>query len=135
MIRHVATKNLLVTVALVAVLITTSILYNEFGQQAGSRDENEVKVTQNIIGAIPESTTYRGNVPLGTTALSLLQQQAEVKIEGNSSIVEINGQLADQANRESWALYVNGKQADIAPEKYILQDSDIVEWKIIQTEL
>ena len=136
MLKQNFSGNFVVTLLLMAGLIGTSVVYSRFGPDvAGTNIAQEVRVTQTISGAKPESTTYKGKLEKVTTALELLQQQAEVKMKGTdveAFIIEINGRKADEAQREYWSMYVNGKPAEVGAGSYKLQDGDTIEWKIEQ---
>lgn len=83
---------------------------------------------------LPPATTFAtAAVSPGTTALDLMRQVAQIKTNGDgisAFVTEINGQTADESQKEFWAFYVNGKQAEVGAGSYVLKDKDQVEWKI-----
>ena len=38
--------------------------------------------------------------------------------------------MASSNDKEFWALYVNGKQAEVGAGTYIIKNNDTIEWRI-----
>lgn len=69
----------------------------------------------------------------GATELDLLKHNAVIKTKGegkNAFVLAINQREADMAKREFWALYVNGKQAQVGAGSYVLKNGDRVKWQV-----
>ena len=69
----------------------------------------------------------------GETALDLLKSTTQLKTQGtgtNAYVTSINGREAKNSNKEYWALYINGKLADVGAGSYTLKNNDKIEWKI-----
>lgn len=69
----------------------------------------------------------------GETALTLLQTTTKVQTKGegkNAYVTQIANIAADEAKKQFWAFYVNGKQAEVGAGSYVLQDGDKIEWKL-----
>lgn len=69
----------------------------------------------------------------GSTALQALYSSHTIKSKGigqNTFVTAIDGREADTDKREFWALYVNGKQAEVGAGIYIVKNNDKIEWKI-----
>ncbi|QQG40791.1 MAG: DUF4430 domain-containing protein [Candidatus Levyibacteriota bacterium] len=71
---------------------------------------------------------YQGKT--GKNAMQLLQEKSSVETATSGLIIAINGRRADNAKREYWAFYVNGKLATVGSSDYQTKDEDMIEWKI-----
>lgn len=77
---------------------------------------------------VAKSINYRGKS--GVDALTLLRQEAEVKLDRSNMVSSINGRKADVNKREYWSFFINGKMAEVGSAEYITIDTDMLEWKI-----
>lgn len=75
-----------------------------------------------------DSFTYQGRD--GVDALTLLEEQTEVKKAPSGFVIAINGREADEGKKEFWAFYVNGEQAQVGAADYETKDTDQIEWRI-----
>lgn len=69
----------------------------------------------------------------GETALDLLKSTATVTMKGeqkNAFVTGIDGRIADEAKKEYWSLYINGKPATVGAGSYTLRSNDVILWKI-----
>ena len=70
----------------------------------------------------------------GPSALqSLASSSSKITVKGekeNAFITAINGRMASSNDKEFWALYVNGKQAEVGAGTYIIKNNDTIEWRI-----
>lgn len=67
------------------------------------------------------------------TALEFTKEKTKVVTKGegvNAYVIEINGRKANDLNKEFWAFYVNGKQAEVGAGSYQLEEGDKIEWKL-----
>lgn len=67
------------------------------------------------------------------TALEFTKEKAKIVTKGESAnayVIEINGRKANDLNKEFWAFYVNGKQAEVGAGSYRLKEGDKIKWKI-----
>ena len=96
------------------------------------KQTNRISVVQQFNGndtVIP----MQYEVGAGTTALDLLKQSTKVTTKGegeNAFVVEINGRKADDAKKEFWSFYINGKMSAVGAGGYLLKNGDKIEWKI-----
>ncbi|MCX6732061.1 MAG: DUF4430 domain-containing protein [Candidatus Roizmanbacteria bacterium] len=70
---------------------------------------------------------------VGSTALQLLNSAHKVVTKGqkeNAFVTAIDGYTANSENKEFWAFYVNGKQAEVGAGSYVIKNHDTIEWKI-----
>lgn len=68
----------------------------------------------------------------GKDALSLLKENADIKVAKSGLITSINGREARESNHEFWAFYINSKMSQVGPAQYKTKDTDTIEWKIKQ---
>lgn len=93
-----------------------------------------IQVTQNVAssGSAPQKTEQIV-IEQGKTALDLLIKTHRVIMKGegiNAFITSIDGKIASDSKHEFWALYVNGKQAQVGAGSYYLKSKDTILWKI-----
>lgn len=92
----------------------------------------QISVSQLLPGK-NQSKYVSYKVSQGETALDLLKKNAQVQSKGegvNAYVDEINGVTAQDSKKEYWALYINGKLANVGAGSYYLKDSDKIEWEI-----
>jgi hypothetical protein len=77
-----------------------------------------------------QSNTFSYSGVTGKDALALLQEKTNVVQDKAGLVIAINGRKADNAKKEYWAFYVQGKMAQIGPKEYVTKDGDTIEWKI-----
>ena len=99
----------------------------------GTQEQKKQSITvqQKILDS--QSQTY--SIIQGKTALDLLKETTSVTTKGekqNAFVTIINTRAADSSKSEYWSLYVNKKQSMVGAGSYILQNNDIIEWKIEQ---
>lgn len=102
------------------------------GQSTDNSTNQETSPTSTStaeLEAAPQTVSYQGEE--GKTALSLLQDKAEVEMTGEGEmayVTKINGYTAK--DNEFWAFYVNGEQAQVGAGSYVTKTGDNIEWKI-----
>lgn len=80
-----------------------------------------------------KSSVKTAQIKMGSTALQLLSTTHSVIQKGqkeNAFVTSIDGRASSADNKEFWAFYVNGKQAEVGAGSYILKNNDTIEWKI-----
>lgn len=114
------------------VLFTLAFWYKPFSRPTTTEKKRvqakHITVTQTIQEAAETVT-----VEAGQTALDLIQKTAEVKVKGegkNAFVTAINNVEAQEAKKQFWAFYVNGKPAEVGAGSYVLKNGDIIEWKL-----
>lgn len=82
-----------------------------------------------------EFTEVEGDVSYdgqeGRTALELLQENAEVELEGEGEmafVTTINGVSAGE--NEFWAFYINGASAPMGAGSYVTSNDDRITWRL-----
>lgn len=78
-----------------------------------------------------QQVTYSGKD--GMTAMTLLEQNAEVEFSGTGEMSFVNGinsVVADATKNQYWAFSVNGEDANVGAGSYITKDTDIITWKL-----
>jgi hypothetical protein len=100
---------------------------------AQTEAQKEISVLHTIYFSAENATEEKIQVPEGATALDLLKQTNNLVVKGEGElafVTQIGSRKADDSKKEFWAFYVNGKQAEISPGSYQLQQGDHIEWKI-----
>lgn len=72
-------------------------------------------------------------IKVGSTALQLLKSTHTVLTKGekeNAFVTSIDGKNASADEKEFWAFYVNGEQAQVGAGSYFMKNNDTIEWKI-----
>lgn len=82
--------------------------------------------TTNTNIATTGAITYAGQD--GKNALELLQQKHSVDVSAQGFVNAIDGRKP--GDHEFWALYVNGKQAEVGAKEYVSKSNDAIEWKL-----
>ena len=116
--------------------------------------EDDDVVSMSFLGGKPDSISvflaldYEGDgvvdraphyeMDKGSTALDLLNQSAELTTEHaewGTLVVGIDGTVANWAEEQSWWMFqVNGEQANVSVEKYMLENGDIVSMSFVGAE-
>ncbi|MEI6533019.1 MAG: DUF4430 domain-containing protein [Candidatus Roizmanbacteria bacterium] len=108
------------------------ILNNNPSKQSITRIESKIEIRNRVI-IDKISKENKISVKDKTTALTVLQINNKVVMKGEKEmafVTGINNRLADDSKHEFWALYVNGKQAQVGAGSYIVKQGDTIEWKI-----
>ena len=89
---------------------------------------NTAKTTINkaINTAKQQAVSYTGQA--GKNALDLLKSGHAVDVSPEGFVNAIDG--VKPGDHQFWALYVNGKQAEVGAKDYITKKGDTVEWKL-----
>jgi len=64
----------------------------------------------------------------GQSALELLRADHRVEASEQGFVTAING--VKPGNKQFWAFYVNGKQAEVGAKDYQTKTSETIEWKL-----
>lgn len=126
-------KNIVVLGFVLILLGTAFIQYkNNLPQKSTVVPIQTISVKQviTINGRRNQSTTQ---VKPGLTALQLLKFAHKVDLKGEKEsafVTGIDGRVTSTVNKEFWAFYVNGKQAEVGVGSYLVKNNDTIEWKI-----
>lgn len=97
-------------------------------------EQEEHKVNIEIIHPTKESKKYIDvRFVEDQTVLDLTKKVVDIGAEGDGEmafVTSIDGTKADSKKREFWALYVNGKMAEVGAGSYKVQNGDAITWKI-----
>jgi hypothetical protein len=101
-------------------------------ESAQTKGSASPAASASVAASAAQTVSYAGAE--GKTALELLQANAknvQVKGEGaNAFVTGINGYTANDAKKEFWAFYVNGKTSDVGAGSYVTKAGDQIQWKI-----
>ena len=86
--------------------------------------DNANAANENVNAAA--SVAYAGQD--GKNALELLQAEHQVEASAEGFVNAIDG--VKPGEREFWAFYVNGKQAEVGAKDYQTKNNDRIEWKL-----
>jgi len=118
------------------VLIFLAVVAGYFFYQSKSLS-NKKSVVQKTVTVYLKVTGQRDfskqEIAVGKTALDLTKEKADIKTKGEGTsayVTEINGVMAQDAKKEYWAFYVNGKMATVGAGSYKLKSGDKIEWRI-----
>ena len=125
-------KNILITIFLIIFFSTAYIQFKNAFPIKKSVVISTVSVKQTILidGKQNQSPVQ---VKMGTTALQVLSSTHKVMVNGekeNAFVTTIDGRTASGADKEFWAFYINGKQAQVGAGSYSVRNNDTIEWKI-----
>ncbi len=127
----------IVVLALIGSLFTVQSFFTDRSPVAKEQITNEsIHYSQKISvpsGQKKEFNNLSADRKDNLTALSALKDVVAVQTNGkgiNAFITSIDNRKADDAKKEFWAFYVNGKQAELGAGSYIIKNNDKIEWKI-----
>lgn len=118
-----------ITIAVVAIGAISGAAYYCYQTQIDKNTTNNIEIKDEK-NYVKNEISYEGKA--NTTALSLLEKNAEIKTSGsgkNVFVTTINGITANPKN-QYWAFYINGKSATIGAGSYVTKDSDTITWKL-----
>lgn len=119
-------KKLIVLVVLVSAFLSLLVLIKP-------SSFNDISTKKNVVATVDPKArqntfVYQGKD--GIDALRLLKDKARIEESQSGFVVSINERKADQAKKEFWAFYINGKMAEVGAADYLTKDADLIEWKI-----
>lgn len=130
----ITTAFVIITMVASVWFINLQFLTREVPESHAEEIKEYVAVTEVIIESQQNRVSIgQKSMRVGSTALDLLKATTKVSMTGegvNAYVTAINGREASTPQREFWALYVNGKQADVGAGSYVLQEADSIEWKL-----
>lgn len=108
------------TIAILALGLTLT------GASCGLTTTVKKSVNSTINAAQAQAVSYTGQV--GKNALDLLSSGHTVDVSAQGFVNAIDG--VKPGDHQFWALYVNGKQAEVGAKDYITKAGDSIEWKL-----
>lgn len=121
--------------AVIIVILGVFFAINSAKTNPGSTTQETPATASSSIeteSAKPKTLAYRGQD--GKTALELLKGAASIETSGEGAmafVTTINDYKPD-INKEFWALYVNGKQAEVGAGSLSTKGTDMIEWRLEQ---
>lgn len=116
-------RSPLVAGIIIAIVIGLIATYSSLFSSTSSSNTSQ---TQNQT-ATKQSVSYAGKD--GVDALTLLKTTHQVDASDQGFVNAIDG--VKPADKQYWALYVNGQASDKGAKDTITKSTDTVEWKII----
>lgn len=133
-------KRASIIIALIVILTAASLWFASIrffdvpGENARADERAEVQVSETIVFADGQVRDIGiKTMKSGSTALDLLEATTRVEFDGaggSAYVTSIEGRTAQAEKREFWSFYLNGNQAEIGAGSYILQNNDVIEWRI-----
>lgn len=127
----------IVVLALIGSLFTVQSFFTDRSPVAKEQITNKsIHYSQKISmpsGQKKEFNNLSADRKNNLTALKALKDVVAVQTNGegiNAFITSIDNRKADDAKKEFWAFYVNGKQAELGAGSYVIKNNDTIEWKI-----
>jgi hypothetical protein len=120
-----------IIIAIVGLLVAGGVLAgsNFWAGQEITRQVQEKQVQQQAKKQ-PSGDTFSYQGEDSKDALTILREKTTVEQNASGLVVSINGRKADDAKKEFWAFYVNGKMAEVGPADYQTSADDRIAWKI-----
>lgn len=128
-------KQIFLIALLVAILPLPFFVY--VSKRVVPKTENkQVRSSINQIvnfGGVKPTIRTKVDIKQEETALELLRKASQVVVKGEGEaayVVGINKVVADDAKKEYWAFYVNGRLAPVGAGSYKLVGGEQIEWKL-----
>lgn len=125
-------KSFWVSAVIILVALGMILTYSSF-LTSGLNNTNQAKPnpSTNSTDTTSQNITYKGKE--GVDAMTLLKQNANAETQTSEGLGEfvtaING--VKPADKQFWALYVNGAQSETGASQTSTKDSDTIEWKLV----
>jgi|SRR3989344_3844189 len=119
--------------ALKILFIISTIIFLAGSCTGTPRDGTSTKVYDKVKSQLSATQEAKYEGEDGRSALEILKEKYTVETKEFTGIGEfvtsINGLKAED-NKNFWAFYVNGKQANEGAGSYKTKNGDIIEWKL-----
>ncbi len=120
-------KKILLPVALSALLLGAGCSFTQTVNVNQTTTTNTINSqTAEVCQPSDRCVQYAGQD--GKNALELLQSDHQVDVSDQGFVNAIDG--VEPGDREFWALYVNGEQAQVGAKDYHTKDGETIEWTL-----
>lgn len=127
-------KNYFKTLVLLLIVSVTAVVAVYFSSGQAKNPPSPTQTPRELRATlIIEGKSFDVSSFIGKTALEATKSNAQVEESGtgeNSFVVGINGRSADSKKKEFWELVINGAPAQVGAGSYIIQNGDIILWKL-----
>ena len=100
--------------------------------EANSSEEEQVNadILISIDGETLADLSKEITVPEGTYLLDVMEAEYDIVDEGAGFVSSINGNEHDVDAERYWLFYVNDEMASVGAADYEIEEGDVIEWKL-----
>lgn len=110
----------------------TPVVEDVDGSDANSSEEEQVSadILISIDGETLADLSKEITVPEGTYLLDVMEAEYDIVDEGAGFLSSINGNEHDMDAERYWLFYVNDDMASVGAADYEIEEGDVIEWKL-----
>ena len=110
----------------------TPVVEDVDGADANSSEEEQVSadILISIDGETLADLSKEITVPEGTYLLDVMEAEYDIVDEGAGFVSSINGNEHDMDAERYWLFYVNDEMASVGAADYEIEEGDVIEWKL-----
>ena len=110
----------------------TPVVEDVDGADANSSEEEQVSadILISIDGETLADLNKEITVPEGTYLLDVMEAEYDIVDEGAGFLSSINGNEHDMDAERYWLFYVNDEMASVGAADYEIEEGDVIEWKL-----
>ena len=110
----------------------TPVVEDVDGADANSSEEEQVSadILISIDGETLADLSKEITVPEGTYLLDVMEAEYDIVDEGAGFLSSINGNEHDMDAERYWLFYVNDDMASVGAADYEIEEGDVIEWKL-----
>lgn len=110
----------------------TPVVEDVDGADANSSEEEQVSadILISIDGETLADLNKEITVPEGTYLLDVMEAEYDIVDEGAGFLSSINGNEHDMDAERYWLFYVNDDMASVGAADYEIEEGDVIEWKL-----
>lgn len=114
--------------------VITETVDQEATTSAADTQEVTASIKILIDGELQTDLSQEVSVPEGTTLMEVMTENYEI-VHENSFITEINSHQQDLEANRFWLYDINGEMAMVGISEYEIEEGDVIEWKLEDSDL
>lgn len=114
--------------------VITETVDQEATTSAADTQEVTASIKILIDGKLQTDLSQEVGVPEGTTLMEVMTENYEI-VHENSFITEINSHQQDLEANRFWLYDINGEMAMVGIAEYEIEEGDVIEWKLEDSDL
>ena len=114
--------------------VITETVDQEATTSAADTQEVTASIKILIDGELQTDLSQEVSVPEGTTLMEVMTENYEI-VNENSFITEINSHQQDLEANRFWLYDINGEMAMVGIAEYEIEEGDVIEWKLEDSDL
>ena len=114
--------------------VITETVDQEATTSAADTQEVTASIKILIDGELQTDLSQEVSVPEGTTLMEVMTENYEI-VHENSFITEINSHQQDLEANRFWLYDINGEMAMVGIAEYEIEEGDVIEWKLEDSDL